>query len=66
MLRRMMKYVVQKENVDVLKPQCSNKIIRNVLCSVYFPAANFFWSPLFGKNYCDKAVKMQNKFCIDN
>lgn len=42
MLRRMMKYVVQKENVDVLKPQCSNKIIRNVLCSVYFPAAIFF------------------------
>lgn len=42
MLRRMMKYVVQKENVDVLKPHCSNKIIRNVLCSVYFPAAIFF------------------------
>ncbi len=26
------------ENVDVLKQQCSNKIIRNALCSVSLPA----------------------------
>lgn len=42
--RRMMRYVVQTtlNNVDVLKHQSSNKIIRNVLCSVYFTAASFF------------------------
>lgn len=55
------------DNVDVWKPQCSHyQIIRNALCSVYIPAAFSFLGLLYMvKNYCDKAVKMQNKLCID-
>ncbi len=54
------------ENVDVLKQQCSNKIIRNALCSVSLPAAKIFWSSLFGNISWVKAWKLPNTFCINN
>ncbi len=54
------------ENVDVLKQQCSNMIIRNALCSVSLPTARFFWSSLFGNISWVKAWKLTNKFCINN
>ncbi len=54
------------ENVDVLKQQCSNMILRNAHCSVFLPAAKRNWSSLFGNISWVKTWKMSNKFCINN
>jgi len=51
------------DNVNVLKQKCSNKDLRNALCSVSFPAVRFFWSALFGNISWVKAWKLPNKFC---
>jgi len=50
------------DNVDVSKHQCRDKVISNVVCYVFFPAARFF-----GLLYLvGLSGIMKNKFCISN
>ncbi|KAI7791725.1 hypothetical protein IRJ41_005592 [Triplophysa rosa] len=53
-------------NSNIFKDNITNNCIRNVINTVTYPSARFFWSSIFGDLNWRKAWRIVNKFFVNN